>query len=147
MRNCWRRRSCTRRASPCAAAPRKSCAASSPAAWDCDEGVALMSFAPGLLAGKRALITGGGTGLGKSIGCRFVELGAHLTICGRREGVLAATAEEFRRELGAEIGTHVCDVREVAAVETMLARAFAAGPLDILVNNAAGNFIAQSHRL
>ena len=56
-----------------------------------------------LLSGKRILITGGGTGLGKSIGLRYVELGANLVICGRRKEVLEQTAKEFKVSLGASI--------------------------------------------
>jgi NAD(P)-dependent dehydrogenase (short-subunit alcohol dehydrogenase family) len=108
-----------------------------------EEGV----FEKGLLAGKRVLITGGATGLGKSIGRRYVELGADLVICGRREAMLAAAANEFESEFGAQIETRVCDVRSAEAVEIMLERIFAKRPLDILVNNAAGNFIAQTHKL
>ena len=104
-------------------------------------------FEQGLLAGKRVLITGGGTGLGKAIGRRYLELGANLVICGRREAVLEAAAKEFETELGVRIETQVCDVRSAEAVETMMERIFAKAPLDILVNNAAGNFIAQSHKL
>ena len=104
-------------------------------------------FETGLLAGKRVLITGGGTGLGKAIGRRYVELGAGLVICGRRHGVLEATAKEFQAELGARIEIQVCDVRSAEAVEAMMDRLFAKAPLDILVNNAAGNFIAQTHKL
>ena len=104
-------------------------------------------FEKGLLAGKRILITGGGTGLGRSMGRRFVELGADLVICGRRKAMLAAAAAEFEGELGARIETHVCDVRSAEAVEAMMERIFETRPLDILVNNAAGNFIAQTHRL
>jgi NAD(P)-dependent dehydrogenase (short-subunit alcohol dehydrogenase family) len=104
-------------------------------------------FEKGLLAGKRVLITGGGTGLGRSIGRRYVELGADLVVCGRRETVLTAAAEEFARELGASVETHVCDVRSAEAVEATMQRIFDKRPLDILVNNAAGNFIAQTHKL
>lgn len=104
-------------------------------------------FEKGLLAGKRVLITGGGTGLGKSIGRRYVELGADLVVCGRRETMLASTAAEFEAELGARIETHACDVRSSDAVEAMMERIFAKAPLDILINNAAGNFIAQTHKL
>jgi NAD(P)-dependent dehydrogenase (short-subunit alcohol dehydrogenase family) len=104
-------------------------------------------FEKGLLAGKRILVTGGGTGLGKSMGRRFVELGADLVICGRRDAMLAAAAAEFEAELGASIETHTCDVRSADAVEAMMERIFAKRPLDILVNNAAGNFIAQTHTL
>ena len=104
-------------------------------------------FREGLLAGKRILITGGGTGLGKSIGHRYVELGAELVICGRRGEVLQATADEFARDLGARIEIHVCDVRDAAAVESMMDRIWELGPLDVLLNNAAGNFLARTERL
>ncbi len=57
------------------------------------------------------------------------------------------TASEIRTELGARIETHVCDVRNAEAVEAMMGRIFETRPLDILVNNAAGNFIAQTHKL
>ena len=58
-------------------------------------------FATNLLAGKRILITGGSTGLGKSIGRRYVELGASLVICGRRAAMLEQAARELLDELGA----------------------------------------------
>jgi NAD(P)-dependent dehydrogenase (short-subunit alcohol dehydrogenase family) len=104
-------------------------------------------FEKDLLQGKRVLITGGGSGLGRSIGRRYLELGAELVICGRREAVLAETAEAFASELGATVDTEVCDLRSAQAVEAMMERIFAKQPLDVLVNNAAGNFIAQSERL
>jgi NAD(P)-dependent dehydrogenase (short-subunit alcohol dehydrogenase family) len=104
-------------------------------------------FRSELLAGKRILITGGGTGLGKSIGRRYVELGAQLIICGRRGEVLQAAADEFKRDFGAEVETHVCDVRDAAAVERMMESIWESGPLDVLVNNAAGNFLARTERL
>lgn len=105
------------------------------------------SFAPGLLTGKRILITGGGSGLGKAMGRRFVELGASLIICGRTPARLEAAADEFVRELGASVEMEVCDIRIPDAVDAMMERLFADAPLDGLVNNAAGNFIAQTHRL
>ncbi len=104
-------------------------------------------FRDGLLAGKRILITGGGTGLGKSIGHRYVELGAELVICGRRGEVLQAAAGEFAREHGVQIETHVCDVRDAAAVEAMMDDIWQKSPLDVLLNNAAGNFLARTERL
>ena len=100
-----------------------------------------------LLSGKRILITGGGTGLGKSIGKRYVELGADLVICGRRREVLEQTAEEFKDALGVTVETHVCDVRDAKAVESMMDTIWATGPLDVLLNNAAGNFLARTERL
>ena len=93
-------------------------------------------FRSDLLAGKRILITGGGTGLGKSIGLRYVALGAQLVICGRRKDVLEATAQEFKDSLGATIETHVCDVRDAHAVEAMMDAIWQNGPLDVLLNNA-----------
>jgi len=104
-------------------------------------------FQPDLLAGKRILITGGGTGLGLAMGRRFLELGAELAICGRREDVLAAAAREHAAATGGTVTTHVCDVRDVAAVEAMIEQLFAERPLDALVNNAAGNFICRSEEL
>jgi len=105
-------------------------------------------FKPDLLAGKKILITGGGTGLGKSIGRRYLELGAHLVICGRRKEVLDATANEFRVALpGAKIDTLTCDVRDAEQVEAMMHSIWQTGPLDLLLNNAAANFIARTERL
>ncbi|HYM31634.1 MAG TPA: SDR family oxidoreductase [Candidatus Cybelea sp.] len=104
-------------------------------------------FQAGLLANKKILITGGGTGLGAAMGRRFAELGAELVICGRRGAVLEETAGKWRAELGAKVATIVCDVRDASAVESMMDAIWRDGPLDVLVNNAAGNFIAQSHKL
>jgi NAD(P)-dependent dehydrogenase (short-subunit alcohol dehydrogenase family) len=100
-----------------------------------------------LLSGKRILITGGGTGLGKSIGKRFVELGADLVICGRRKEVLDQAAHEFKASSGVTVETHVCDVRDAKAVETMMDAIWDSRPLDVLLNNAAGNFLARTERL
>lgn len=104
-------------------------------------------FEADLLKGKRALVTGGGTGLGKAIGARFMELGADLVICGRRREVLQDTAQEFAQKFGRFVEIEQCDIRDAAAVEAMIDTIVARKPLDILVNNAAGNFLAQSHRL
>ncbi len=104
-------------------------------------------FKPDLLAGKRILITGGGTGLGKSMGRRFLELGASIVICGRRENVLRDTATEFASDFESAVQVHVCDIRDPDAVEQMIAQAWDAGPIDVLVNNAAGNFVARTETL
>jgi NAD(P)-dependent dehydrogenase (short-subunit alcohol dehydrogenase family) len=104
-------------------------------------------FQKDLLAGKRILITGGATGLGKSMGHRFLELGASLCICGRREDVLTQAADELRRATGGPVKTFACDVRDSARVEAMIESFWQDGPLDILVNNAAGNFIARTEEL
>ncbi|MSP83592.1 MAG: SDR family oxidoreductase [Alphaproteobacteria bacterium] len=104
-------------------------------------------FRADLLAGKRILVTGGGTGLGRSMGRRFLELGAELVICGRREDVLAAAANELADATGGKVTTHGVDVRDATRVEAMIDAIWKEGPLDALVNNAAGNFIAKSEDL
>ena len=104
-------------------------------------------FKSDLLAGKRVLVTGGGTGLGFAMGQRFAQLGAELLICGRREAVLRAASEKLSAELGRAAAVHVCDIRDPDAVEAMMERIWQDGPLDALVNNAAGNFIARSETL
>src|SRR2546427_8798400 len=104
-------------------------------------------FQPDLLKGKRILVTGGGTGLGRSMSHRFLELGANVVICGRREDVLEQTAEELTKETGAEIETVRCDVRLPDAVEAMMDRIWQKRPLDILVNNAAGQILASTHKM
>jgi NAD(P)-dependent dehydrogenase (short-subunit alcohol dehydrogenase family) len=104
-------------------------------------------FQKNLLSGKRILVTGGATGLGKSMAKRFLELGASLYICGRREAVLAETAEELRAATGGIVKTYSCDVRDNARVEAMIETFWQDGPLDVLVNNAAGNFIARTEEL
>src|SRR5262245_4802227 len=104
-------------------------------------------FQTNLLANKRILVTGGGTGLGLAIGRRYLELGAALVICGRRGEVLADAAAQLTKETGGEVAVHQCDIRDPAAVDAMLAAIWDSGPLDGLVNNAAGNFIARTEDL
>jgi NAD(P)-dependent dehydrogenase (short-subunit alcohol dehydrogenase family) len=104
-------------------------------------------FASDLLRGKRALITGGGTGLGKAMAKRYLELGAEVYICGRRPEVLRSTCEDLASATGGHIHGHPCDIRELAAIEEYVARIWRDGPLDILVNNAAGNFLARTEDL
>jgi NAD(P)-dependent dehydrogenase (short-subunit alcohol dehydrogenase family) len=104
-------------------------------------------FEKNLLHGKRILITGGGTGLGKGMAQRFLELGAMVYICGRRESVLKETAAELTAASGGTIQALPCDVRNLDAVEAMIDAIWKHAPLDILVNNAAGNFIARTEDL
>ena len=104
-------------------------------------------FQADLLKNKRILVTGGGTGLGLSMGRRFLELGARLVICGRREEVLSAAAAKLSGETGGVVEVHVCDLRDPERVEKLVEAIYAGGPLDCLVNNAAGNFIARTEEL
>jgi NAD(P)-dependent dehydrogenase (short-subunit alcohol dehydrogenase family) len=104
-------------------------------------------FEKGLLSAKRILITGGGSGLGAAMGRRFVELGAELIICGRRLELLEATAAQLRDDLGGKVSAVQCDIRDGASVEIMMDTIWRAAPLDVLVNNAAATFIAQTERL
>ena len=105
-------------------------------------------FSEGLLKGKRILITGGGTGLGKEIAARYLQLGAELWIAGRRGAVLDTTAQELVKEWGGKVTPHAVDIRDAAAVDAMVQRIWdESGPLTGLVNNAAGNFISPTKDL
>lgn len=100
------------------------------------------------LKGKVIAITGGGTGLGKSMGTYFLSLGAKLAICGRREEKLLKAKEEMESQTGGEVLPVVCDVRDYASVENFLNKILEAyGQVDVLLNNAAGNFISPTERL
>src|SRR5467141_1979622 len=104
-------------------------------------------FEKGLLAGKRILVTGGGSGLGAAIGRRFVALGAELIICGRRLELLEAAAAQMRSDLGGKVAAIRCDIRDGASVDAMMEAIWRDAPLDVLVNNAAATFIAQTEQL
>src|SRR5262245_49474935 len=105
-------------------------------------------FRADLFKGKRFLVTGGGTGLGRVMMEKFVELGADCVICGRRGGVLEQTAGEvMAKHPGRQVECHTVDIRVATAVEEMVEKIGQNGPIDGLVNNAAGNFIAQTKDL
>ena len=104
-------------------------------------------FTAELLAGKRILVTGGGSGLGAAMAARFASLGASLVLCGRRAEVLETTAAAIRAEHAATVITAVCDVRDAAAVEAMVEQLWTEAPIDVLVNNAAASFIARTETL
>jgi NAD(P)-dependent dehydrogenase (short-subunit alcohol dehydrogenase family) len=104
-------------------------------------------FENGLLKGKRILVTGGGSGLGAAMGRRFLELGAELVICGRRLELLQATAAEMRERIGGKVSAIRCDIRDGAAVDAMMDAVWSTAPIDVLVNNAAATFIAQTEQL
>ena len=104
-------------------------------------------FQSDLLNGRAIFLTGGGTGLGRSMALHFAGLGARLFIIGRREEPLKKTCEEIHRDGGAAAYT-TCDVRNYDAVETAITAAENHwGEIDTLVNNAAGNFMARTERL
>ncbi|MCL6097272.1 MAG: SDR family oxidoreductase [Bacteroidetes bacterium] len=100
------------------------------------------------LKGKVIVVTGGGTGLGKSMSKYFLELGANLVITSRKVDVLKKTADELSAETKGNVLPVQCDVSDYAQVEKMLKEAIKKfGKVDVLVNNAAGNFISPTERL
>ena len=100
-----------------------------------------------LLKGKNIIVTGGGTGLGKSMATRFAELGANLVITSRREGVISEAAKELQKS-GRKVVAIPCDVRDPEQVEAMVEQTVKElGSVDILLNNAAGNFISPTENL
>jgi NAD(P)-dependent dehydrogenase (short-subunit alcohol dehydrogenase family) len=105
-------------------------------------------FEADLLKDKVILITGGGTGLGRAMGERFLELGAKLVIASRRIELLETVATEMQTEKGGEVLPLGCDVRDYTQVEQLINRAWQHfGKVDVLVNNAAGNFASPTERL
>jgi len=104
-------------------------------------------FEKGLLKGKRILVTGGGSGLGAAMGRRFLELGAELVICGRRLELLEQTAAAMRERSRGKVAAIRCDIRDGASVEAMMDTVWREAPIDVLVNNAAATFIAQSEHM
>ncbi len=105
-------------------------------------------FRKDLLAGKRILVTGGGSGLGREIAAKYLDLGADVAICGRRRGALEETAREFEARFGRPVHVEAVDIRDYDAVAAMVDNIWTvAGPLDGLVNNAAGNFVSRTEDL
>lgn len=104
-------------------------------------------FEKDILKNKVVLITGGGTGLGKSMAMRFAELGASLVIASRRKEVISKTTSQMR-EIGGEALGLQCDVRDMDQVNTMVSDTLNQfEKIDILINNAAGNFISPTEML
>jgi NAD(P)-dependent dehydrogenase (short-subunit alcohol dehydrogenase family) len=104
-------------------------------------------FQQDLLKGRAIFLTGGGTGLGRSMAVQFAKLGARLFLVGRREEPLKKACEEIH-QLGGAAAYATCDIREYDAVEGAFASAeMQYGEIDTLVNNAAGNFMARTEKL
>ena len=101
-----------------------------------------------LLEGKTIIITGGGTGLGKSMAVRFAELGANLVLTSRRQDVLDETSAEINEATGAKILTVAADIRSPEQVTDMVTQSVSRfKKIDGLLNNAAGNFISPTEKL
>jgi len=105
-------------------------------------------FKNDLLKNKTIIITGGGTGLGKSMATRFGELGANLVLTSRRQEVLDEAARDINDKTGTEILTVSTDIRHSDQVTEMVKKAMDKfGKIDCLLNNAAGNFISPTENL
>jgi NAD(P)-dependent dehydrogenase (short-subunit alcohol dehydrogenase family) len=105
-------------------------------------------FKDDLLQGKRILVTGGGSGLGREIAARYLQLGAEVYICGRRKPVLDETAAELMKLHGGRVKAFAVDIRRAADVAQMVDAIWAdGGALHGLVNNAAGNFVSRTQDL
>ena len=103
---------------------------------------------PDAMKGKTIIVTGGGTGLGRSMGKYFLQLGAQLVITSRKLDVLQKTAHELETETGGKVLAVACDIRKYEEVERMLQETESAfGNIHGVLNNAAGNFISPTERL
>jgi citronellol/citronellal dehydrogenase len=110
-----------------------------------EAGEASQIFAPGMLDGRAALVTGGGTGLGRATALELARCGASVTIAGRREDVLERAAGEIARLTGAAVHAVAGDVREADDARRLIATAIERmGALDALVNNAGGQFFSPA---
>lgn len=104
-------------------------------------------FSNDALAGKSVLVTGGGGGLGREVAQAMSALGAHVHICGRRQALLDAAAQDIAKATGGPVDAHVCDIRDADAVDAMIDAIWQVAPLTGLVNNAAANFITPTKDL
>jgi len=103
---------------------------------------------PDALSGKVIIVTGGGTGLGRSMTEMLLSLGAKVCITSRKLEVLEKTAKELEAASGGEVLPLACDVRSYAEVEEVMVKVREHfGTIDGLINNAAGNFISPTERL
>lgn len=104
-------------------------------------------FATPIFARQVAIVTGGGSGIGRAMAGQLAGLGARVALAGRRQGVLDEAAAAITRADGSALPI-VCDVRDPSAVEAMVAHVVKKwGRIDILINNAAGNILAKTETL
>jgi citronellol/citronellal dehydrogenase len=102
-------------------------------------------FSDSMLAGQVALLSGGGSGLGRQTALELARCGAQVTICGRRREPLEETAGMDPHE---RIAVEVCDIREEQQVERTVEAVLARhGQIDLLVNNAGGQFLAPAESI
>ena len=105
-------------------------------------------YRPDLFAGTTAVVTGGGSGIGRCTAHELASLGASLALVGRKPAKLARVADEIERVYGMRPSEHVCDIREEDAVRTTIAAIVAHhGAIDALVNNAGGQFFSPLERI
>jgi NAD(P)-dependent dehydrogenase (short-subunit alcohol dehydrogenase family) len=104
-------------------------------------------FAPGLLKDQVCIVSGAGTGIGRATALELTRLGATVVGCGRRAEPLAETAERVESEGGA-FEHHSLDIRDEEAVDAFIAGALERhGRLDLLVNNAGGQFMSPAEAI
>ena len=100
------------------------------------------------LNGKTIIVTGGGSGLGKSMSEYLLTLGANIVITSRREDLLKKVADDMMKEFGGNVLPIACDVRDPDMVSKVINDSFSKfKKVDCLLNNAAGNFISPTERL
>jgi citronellol/citronellal dehydrogenase len=105
-------------------------------------------FAPELLRGKNALVTGGGTGLGRAIATALARAGADLLLAARRPEPLAEAADAIRAATGRRVETAFVNIRERETVEALAELAAGRfGAIDVVVNNAGGQFPVRARDL
>ena len=105
-------------------------------------------YKEGFLSGKNIIVTGGGTGLGRSMSERFIELGANVFITSRKEDVLKKTCDEINTQFNRKaIQYRICDISNPQSVQETVNDLFSHYHINVLVNNAAGNFISRSENL
>ncbi len=105
-------------------------------------------FKEDILKGKTIVVTGGGTGLGRAMATRFLELGANVAIASRKMDVLQEAAKEMAEQTGGRVVPFQLDVRDPLKIEEVINQIHEEfGQIDTLLNNAAGNFISPTERL